>query len=102
VVTVAPPGECGKPRHALVIQSDFFADHSSVTLCLLTSDFRDAPLFRLTIGPTAEHGLRQPSQIMVDKILTVARERVGGVIGHLDAETILAVERALALWVGLA
>ena len=102
LVTVAAPGEYGKPRPALVIQSDLFADHPSTTLCLVTSDLRDTPLFRLTVDPTEANGLRQRSQVMVDKILSVPRERVGAVIGHLDRTTMVTVERALALWIGIA
>lgn len=102
VVTVAAPGDYGKPRPALVVQSDFFRDHPSITVCLLTSDLRDAPLFRLTIQPSPANGLRQTSQIMVDKILTVSRDRIGDVIGHLEDQHVVAVNRALALWVGLA
>ena len=102
LITVAPPGEYGKPRPALVIQSDFFGEHPSMTLCLLTSDLRDAPLFRLDVPLTPANGLRLASQVMVDKILTVPRGRAGDVIGHLDPETMMAVDRALALWSGLA
>ena len=102
VVTVAAPGDYGKPRPALVIQSDFFREHPSITVCLMTSDLRDAPLFRLTVHPSAQNGLRQTSQIMIDKILTVSRERMGVVIGRLEDKHIVAVNRVLALWVGLA
>lgn len=102
LVTVAAPGQYGKPRPALVIQSDLFADHPSTTLCLITSDLRDTPLFRLTVEPTDANGLRQRSQIMIDKILSVPRERVGAVIGRLDHTAMVAVDRALALWIGIA
>ena len=102
LVTVAAPGEYGKARPALVIQSDLFADHPSTTLCLITSGLRDTPLFRLTLEPNESNGLRQRSQVMVDKILTVPRERVGTVIGRLDPTTMVAVDRALALWIGIA
>ena len=102
IVTVATPGDYGKPRPALVIQSDFFAEHPSVTLCLITSDLRDTPLFRLLVQPTATNGLQKTSQIMVDKILTIPSEKVRIVIGTLDARTLLEVNRALSLWIGLA
>jgi len=102
VVTVAAPGDYGKPRPALVIQSDFFRDHPSLTLCLITSDLRDAPLFRVSVDPNAENGLQQPSQIMIDKVMTVSRDKVRRVIGQLDDKTMVEVNRALALWVGLA
>lgn len=102
VVTVAAPGEYGKPRPALVVQSDFFREHPSITLCLITSDLRDAPLFRLTIQPTTDNGLLKPSQIMVDKLVTVSRDKIRDVIGRLEDKSLLEVNRALALWVGLA
>ena len=102
LVTVAAPGGYGEPRPALVIQSDLFADHLSITLCLITSDLRDTPLFRLSVDPTEANGLRQRSQVMVDKILSVPRERVGTVIGRLDHTTMVTVDRTLALWIGIA
>ena len=102
LVTVAAPGDYGKPRPALVIQSDPFAELPSLTLCLVTSTLRDAPIFRITVEPSAANGLRQISQIQVDKILTVARERVGEAIGRLDNATLLQVDRSLAVFVGIA
>ncbi len=102
VVTVAAPGDYGKPRPALVVQSDFFCEHPSITLCLITSELRDTPLFRLTVHPSPENGLQRPSQIMVDKIMTVSREKVRDVIGRLDDKSMVEVNRTLALWVGLA
>ena len=102
VVTVAAPGDYGKPRPALVVQSDFFREHPSITLCLITSDLRDAPLFRLTIHPSIDNGLQKPSQIMVDKVMTVSREKIREVIGRLGDKSMLEVNRALALWMGLA
>lgn len=102
VVTVAASGDYGKPRPALVVQSDFFREHPSITLCLITLDLRDAPLFRLAVDPSAANGLREPSQIMVDKLMTVSRNKIGDVIGRLEEKTMREVNRALALWVGLA
>ena len=102
VVTVVAPGEYGKPRAALVMLSNLFAEHPSVTVCLITSELRDAPLFRLDVHPSAENGLHHPSQIMVDKIVTVARGRIGSRVGSLEARAMLQVSRALALWIGLA
>jgi mRNA interferase MazF len=102
VVTVAPPGDYGKPRPALVVQSDFFHEHPSITLCLITSDLRGAPLFRLTVRPSPDNGLHKPSQIMVDKIMTVSREKIRDVIGRLEDKSMVEVNRTLALWVGLA
>ncbi len=102
LVTVALQGAYGKPRPALVIQSDLFAEHPSVTLLPVTSELRDTPLFRVPVSPLPENGLRKPSQVMVDKAQTVPREKIGEVIGHLDDETSLAVNRALALFLGFA
>ena len=102
LVTVATPGDYGKPRPALVIQSDLLEEMPSVTLCLVTSTLRDAPIFRITVDPSPDNGLRSVSQIQVDKVLTVARERIGGTIGRLDDETMLKVNRSLAVFIGIA
>jgi len=102
IVTVAAPGDFGKPRPALVIQSDLFDALPSVTLCLVTSTLRDTPIFRITVDPSPANGLQRVSQIQVDKILTVARERIGGVIGRLDDATLLKVNRSLAVFAGIA
>jgi mRNA interferase MazF len=103
VVTVALPGDYGKPRPALVVQADLFnATHSSVTLLPLTSTVVDAPLFRMTIDPNRENGLTRVSQIMVDKIITVPRDKVGASIGRLEDDAMLRVGRALAVWLGIA
>jgi mRNA interferase MazF len=102
LVTVAAPGDYGKPRPALVIQSDLFDELPSVTLCLVTSTLRDAPIFRITVDPSPANGLQRISQVQVDKVLTVARERIGGVIGRLDDDTLLKVNRSLAVFVGIA
>ena len=102
LVTVATSGDYGKPRPALVIQSDSFAELSSVTLCLVTSALLEARLFRITVDPSPENGLRRISQVQVDKVMTVKRQRVGGVIGRLDDATMLKVNRSLAVFVGIA
>jgi len=102
VVTVAVSGDYGKPRPALVIQSDLFEELPSVTLCLVASELRAAPIFRITVDPSPDNGLRSVSQIQVDKVLTVARERIGGTIGRLDDETMLKVNCSLAVFVGIA
>lgn len=102
VVTVALPGDFGKPRPALIIQADQFDATGTLTLALLSGTLVDAPLFRLTVEPTALNGLRKPSQIMIDKIMTVKRDRLGDAFGKLDDETMLAVSRSLALFLGFA
>ncbi len=101
IVTVVQPGAYGNPRPALVIQSDFFNVHPSVTLLPLTSDLREAPLFRLRIEPSAENGLRVTSEIMVDKISTIPREKIRDAFGHLEDEHIKEAERLLAVWLGI-
>lgn len=102
LVTVAAPGDYGKPRPALVIQSDLFDELPSVALCLVTNALRDVPIFRITLDPSPANGLQRVSQIQVDKIVTVARERIGGVIGRLDDATLLKFNRSLAVFVGIA
>lgn len=101
-VTVAAPGDYGKPRPALVIQSDLFDELPSVALCLVTSELRNAPIFRITVDPAPDNGLRNISQIQIDKIVSVPRERVGSVIGRLDDATMLKVNRSLAVFAGIA
>jgi mRNA interferase MazF len=102
LVTITLQGDYGKPRPALIVQSDLFDEHPSVTILPVTSDLRDAPLFRLAIEPSPETGLQKPSQVMIDKAQTVKREKVGSIIGRIDEGTILAVNRALALFLGFA
>ncbi|MDO8263175.1 MAG: type II toxin-antitoxin system PemK/MazF family toxin [Gallionella sp.] len=102
LVTVALQGDLGKPRPALVIQSDLFDTHPSVTILPVTSELRVAPLFRISVNPSELNALTKPSQVMVDKPQSVAREKVGAVIGRLDDETMLAVNRALAVFLGFA
>jgi mRNA interferase MazF len=102
LVTVALQGDLGKPRPALVIQSDLFDAHPSVTILPVTSELRDAPLFRILVNPTEQNGLTKPSQVMVDKPQSISREKAGSVFGRLDDEAMLAVNRALAVFLGFA
>lgn len=102
LVTIALSGDYGKPRPALVIQSDLFDAHPSITILPVTSELRKAPLFRIRVEPTDENGLRKTSEVMVDKPQTVAREKIGRTIGRLDDESMLAVTRALAVFLGFA
>lgn len=102
LVTVALAGDFGKPRPALVIQSDRFAETGTVTVLLLSGTLVDAPLLRPTVQPTSTNGLRKPSQVMVDKVMSVRRDRVGPPIGRLDDTTLVAVTRSLAIFLGLA
>ncbi len=102
LVTIALQGDYGKPRPALVVQSDLFSEHPSVTILPVTSDLRKAPLFRIDVEPTAVTNLEKRSQIMVDKVQTVPREKVGAAFGRLDDTSMLTINRALAVWLGFA
>lgn len=103
LVTVSVQGAFGKPRPALVIQSDLFNQaHPTVMLCLVSSDLRDTPLFRLAVAPTEENALKLNSQIQIDKVMTVLRDKIGPSFGRLDDATMLKVNRALALFMGIA
>lgn len=102
LVTVAISGDYGKPRPALVVQADAFAVLPSVTLLQLTSDVHEEHLIRITVEPSAGNGLRKPSQVMVDRAITVPRTKVGPVIGRLDDAGMLVVSQALAAFLNLA
>ena len=101
VVTIVLPGAYGKPRPALVIQSDFFEALGSVTVVPITSELRAAPLMRIPVDPTERNGLRKRSQIMIDKTQTVPREKIGSTIGKLHTDTLVEVDRALATFLGI-
>ena len=101
LVTVALPGAYGKPRPAVVIQSDFFEALPSLTLLPVTGELREAQLFRVTLRPSVVNGLRKPSQVMVDKAQTVPRDKVGEPFGRLDERDLMAVTRALAVFMGI-
>ena len=101
LILAAIPGDYGKIPLLLVLQDDAFGKISSVTVLPLTSDLVDFPLVRLNVDPTNENGLRQPSQIMVDKAGTVRRDKVVRQIGRLDAGTIRAAGMALKQFLGL-
>ena len=102
LVTVATQGDFGKPRPALVIQSDQFGETVSLTVLPLTSELVDAPLLRVYVEPNPENGLKRRSQVMVDKPYTLKRSRVGSRIGQVDATKLLEVERCLAVFLGIA
>ncbi|MGH7092799.1 MAG: type II toxin-antitoxin system PemK/MazF family toxin [Stellaceae bacterium] len=101
LVVAAFAGDYGKPRPALVAQSDAFSGLTSVTLLPLTTDLRGLPLFRLPIEPTRQNGLRGRSDVMVDKAATVSRNRIGRRIGSADPETMRRVDAAFARFLGL-
>jgi mRNA interferase MazF len=96
LVTIALPGDYGKPRPALVVQADVFRELASVTVLPLTSELHDWPLFRITIRPSRRNGLRQTSQVSIDKTATVPRTKLGQRIGYADPATMRAVDTALA------
>ena len=102
LVTVAIAGDFGKPRPALVIQSDQFDTTATVTVLLVSSTLIHAPLIRLTVEPYPRNGLRERSQIMVDKAMTVKRVKLGSRLGRLDDADLIDVDRALALFLGFA
>jgi mRNA interferase MazF len=101
LVTIALQGDFGKPRPALVVQADVFAEHPSVTVLPVTSALVAAPLLRITLQPSADNGLLKPSQVMVDKALTVKRDKLGPAFGHIEADTMVEVERCLAVFLGI-
>lgn len=101
-VTIAMPGDFGKPRPALVIQANPFDELATVTLLPVTSTGVAAPLFRITVQPSLENGLRKPSQVMVDKAMTLKRDKVGPAFGQIDADALVEVERCLAVFLGIA
>lgn len=102
LVTVALQGDYGKPRPALIIQADQFTGLGSVVILPVTSTMIDAPLLRPTIEPSPENGLRAPSQIMLDKPMTVRMDKIGPVFGHLDEVAMVGINRLLAVFLGLA
>jgi mRNA interferase MazF len=101
-VTLAMPGDFGKPRPALVIQSDQFNEHATVTVLLVSSTLVEAPLFRVTVQPGKGNGLQKPSQVMVDKAMTVKRDKLGEVFGSASDAAMLEVGRCLAVFLGIA
>ena len=102
VVTVALQGDFGKPRPALVIQSDRFDEQATVTILPVTGTLIAAPLFRITIRPSTGNGLQKPSQVMVDKAMTVKRDKLGQSIGRIEADAMVDIERSLAVFLGIA
>jgi mRNA interferase MazF len=103
IVTVAASGDFGKPRPAVIVQTDALpTEHGSVVVCQMTSELVDALYFRITIEPHDDNGLREVSQIMADKPVTIRRSRVGRVIGRLGDEDIARLNVAIAFIMGLA
>lgn len=102
LVLVATPGDYGKPRPALIVQTDLFSEHPSVTICLLTSHLKQTPLFRYNVEPHTDNGLSAASDVQIDKIMTVPRQKIGTVIGRLNTKQMSEITKLLALWIGIA
>jgi mRNA interferase MazF len=98
----AGSGYAGKPRPAVLIQDDSFDATASMTICAFTSDETEAPLFRLLIEPSDANGLRAPSRLMVDKVTTVSKTKLGEKIGRLDDADVLRLNQAVLVFLGLA
>jgi mRNA interferase MazF len=92
----------GKPRPVVVLQDDGFDATASITICAFTTDPTEAPLFRLLVAPSERNGLRAPSRLMVDKITTVPKSKVGTRVGRLEDADILRLNRAVLVFLGLA
>jgi len=102
VWTVSGAGYAGKPRPAVIVQDDLFEATASVTICVFTTDPTDAPLLRIRVEPHPENGLRVPSTLMVDKITTVPRTRLGARLGSVSQGTMERLNRALFVFLGIA
>jgi len=96
------PDYAGKPRPVVIVQDDSFDATDSITVCAFTTDGTDAPLFRLPIKPNERNGLRAASRLMVDKIATVSKSKLGSQIGRLDDEDMLRLNQAVLVFLGLA
>ena len=101
-VIITMQGDFGKRKPALVIQSAPFNAHATVTVSLVSSALVDAPLFRVTVQPTTVNGLQKPSQVMVDKAMTVKRDKLGEVFGSASDAVMLDVGRCVAVFLGIA
>ena len=102
LVTIALAGDFGKPRPALVIQANQFDEHATVTVLLISSTLVDAPLLRVSVVPDASNGLQKKSQVMIDKAMTIKREKIGSAIGRIDPNPLVEVDRCLAVFLGIA
>ena len=102
VWTVSAGGYVGKPRPAVIVQDDRFDATASITICVFTTDETDAPLIRLPVSPSKRNGLNVACRLMVDKITTVDKDRLGKRIGRLDDEDVVRLNRAIMVFLGLA
>lgn len=92
----------GKPRPVVIVQDDSFDATDSITICALTTDPTEAPLLRLPVEPNERNGLRTVSRLMVDKITTVPKSKVGARVGRLDDEDVVRLNQAVIVFLGLA
>lgn len=92
----------GKPRPVAIVQDDAFDATASITVCAFTTDPTYAPLFRLAVTPNERNGLRAESRLMVDKITTVPKSKIGPRVGKLDDEDLARLNRAILVFLGLA
>jgi mRNA interferase MazF len=92
----------GKPRPVVILQDDRFDRTDSITICAFTTDPTDAPLFRLVVEPSEANGLRTPCRLMVDKITTVPKSRIGTRVGRLAEEDMVRLNRATLVFLGIA
>jgi mRNA interferase MazF len=98
----AGSGYVGKPRPVVIIQDDLFDATAAVTVCAMTTDQTDAPLFRIPVDADDATGIRQPSRLMVDKITTVPRSKLGERVGRLSDDDMTRLGRSVAVFLGLA
>ncbi|MBB4375032.1 mRNA interferase MazF [Bradyrhizobium sp. cir1] len=92
----------GKPRPVVIVQDDSFDATNSITVCAFATDETEAPLFRLKVEPNERNGLRTLSRLMVDKITTAPKTKVGTLVGRLDDDDLLRLNRAMLVFLGLA
>lgn len=103
IYTVAGgPDYAGKPRPVVIVQDDRFGATASLTICPFTTDPTPAPLFRIAVEPSAANGLTAVSRLMADKLTTVAKDKLGRRVGRLDDETMLRLNRAMLVFLGMA
>ncbi|MFI5265855.1 MAG: type II toxin-antitoxin system PemK/MazF family toxin [Chloroflexota bacterium] len=102
VWTAAGPGYAGKPRPVVILQADCFDATDSITVCPFTTDLTEMPLFRPRVEPNEGNGLREPSRLMADKVMTVPKTKLGRCLGLLNREGIVRLNQAVTVFLGLA
>lgn len=100
--TISGSGYAGKPRPAVIVQEDSFDATAAITVCALTTDPVEAPLFRIPVMPSEANGLRSESRLMVDKITTLSKDRIGARVGRLDDADLVQLNQAIMVFYGLA